>query len=172
MIVDSSPLIIFGKLNKVDILLRLFDRIGVSYEVYKEAIVEGLEKKFEDSLILKSHFDKGELKVIKLKNKYLELADKIQHINNVGVGEAQTIALAKQLNRRELVIDEALARETAKSLGLKPTGSLGILLLAYNKNLFNEKEIKEIVNKMIKLKFRISASTLVRFWELFEKVKE
>ena len=30
----------------------------------------------------------------------------------------------------------------------------------------------EIVNKMVGLKFRISASTLIRFWELFEKIKK
>lgn len=171
MIVNSSPLIIFAKLNRIDILLRLFEKIEIADEVYKEAIVEGLEKKFEDSLILKDYVDKGQIKIIKLENKYLELANKIQYLNNIGTGESQAIALAKQFNRKELIIDESLARETAKSLGLNPIGSLRVLLLAYKENLLNEKEIKETINKMIKLKFRISAATLIRFWELFEKIK-
>ena len=171
MILDSSSLIIFGKLNKIEILEKLFGAIEIAEEVYKETILEGLERKFEDALILNHYFDKGKIKIIKLNDKYSKLIDKIQNLNNIGTGEAQTIALARQLNRKELVIDEALARETAKSMGLKPIGSLRVLLLAYKKNILNEREIKETVNKMIKLKFRISASTLIRFWELFEKLK-
>ena len=172
MIVDSSCLIIFAKLNRINILLRLFGRIEIAGEVHKEAILEGLENKFEDSLILKNHLEKQQITVIELTKKYLELANKIQNLNNIGVGEAQTIALAKQLNKKELIIDESLARETAKSLDLKPIGSLRVLILAYQKNLLSEKEVKEAVNKMIKLNFRISAFTLIRFWELFEKLKK
>jgi len=171
LIVDSSSLIIFAKLNKINVLLKLFEKLEIADAVYKEAILEGLEKKFEDSLILISYLEKNQIRIIKLKNKYVELADKIQHLNNIGVGESQTIALARQLNGKELIIDETLARETAKAFGLKPIGSLRVLLLAYKENMLSEKELKEIVNKMVKLKFRISASTLIRFWELFEKVR-
>ena len=172
MIVNSSPLIVFGKLNRINVLLKLFKEIEISEGVYKEAILEGLEKKFEDSLILKNYLDNGKIKIIKLESKYLELANKIQYLNNIGIGESQAIALAKQLNRKELIIDESLARETAKSLGLNPIGSLRVLILAYKESLFNEKEVKETINKMIKLKFRISAATLIRFWELFEKIRK
>ena len=172
MIVDSSSLIIFGKLNKVNFLLRLFNEIEITDGVCNEAILEGLEKKFEDSFILKGYLDKSLIKVVKLNDKYSKLSEKIQHLHNIGVGEAQTIALAKQINRKELIIDETLAREAAKSFGLKPFGSLRILFLAYKRNILDEKEVEELINKMIKLKFRISAATLIRFWELFEKIKK
>ena len=172
MIADSSSLIIFGKLNRIDIILKPFDKIEITDGVCKEAILEGLEKKFQDSFILKSHLDKNQIRIIKFEDKYLKLANKIQELHNIGIGEAQTIALAKQLNRKELIIDEALARETAKSFGLRPLGSLKVLLIGYKESLLKEKEVKEIINKMIKLKFRISASTLIRFWELFEKIKK
>ena len=159
-------------MNKIDILLELFKKIEIPQAVYQEAILDGLESKFEDSLILRNYLDKGKIKVIKLENKYLELSNKVQNLNNIGIGESQAIALAKQLNRKELVIDEALAREIAKSFGLSPIGSLKVLLLAHKENLLNEKEIEETINKMIKMKFRISAATLIRFWELFEKLKK
>ena len=172
MIVNSSPLIICGKLNKINIFLKLFKEIEIPEAVYQEVILEGLENKFEDSLILKNYLDKGKIKIIKLESKYLGLSNKIQNLNNIGIGESQVIALAKQLNRKDLVIDEALARETAKSLGLNPMGSLKVMLLAYEGSILNEKEIEEIINKMIKMKFRVSAATLIRFWELFEKIKK
>ena len=172
MIANSSPLIIFGKLNKVSIFLKLFKQIEIPEAVYQEVILEGLENKFEDALILKNYLDDGKIKIIRLENRYLELADKIQNLNNIGLGETQAIALAKQLNRKDLIIDESLARETAKSLGLNPMGSLKVLLLAYEIGMLNEKEVEETVNKMIKIKFRISAATLIRFWDLFDKIKK
>jgi len=172
LIVNASPLIIFGKLNKIQILIKLFGRIEISEEVYKETILKGLDKKLEDSLILKNYLDRGKIKIIKLSDKNSKFADRIQYLSNIDIGEAQTIALAKQLNRKELIIDEIAARETAKSLGLKPIGSLRVLLLAYKENLLNGKEVKETIDKMIKLKFRISAETLIRFWELFGKLKK
>ncbi|MBI4452844.1 DUF3368 domain-containing protein [Candidatus Woesearchaeota archaeon] len=159
-------------MNKIDLLLKSFKEIEILQAVYQEAILEGLESKFEDSLILKNYLDKGKIKIIRLENKYSELSNKIQNLNNLGIGESQAIALAKQLNRKELIIDEALARETAKSFDLIPIGSLKVLLLAYEENILNEKEIEETINKMIKIKFRISAATLIRFWELFEKLKK
>lgn len=172
MIADSSALIIFAKLNRIDILLNLFKKIEVSEEVYKEAILDGLEKKFEDSLILKNCLDKGQIKIIKLKDKHHKLSNRLQYFCNIGPGEAQAISLAKQLNRKELIVDEALARGAAKSFGLKPIGSLRVLLIAYTEDLLGEKELKEIINKMVKLKFRIGASTLIRFWELFERIEK
>lgn len=172
MIVDSSSLIIFGKLDRIAILLKLFKEIEIPQAVYQEAILDGLERKFEDSLILKNYLDKGKIKIIKLETKYSELSNKIQKLSNIGIGESQAIALAKQLNRKEVVIDEALARETAKSLDLKPIGSLKVLLLGYGEKILSEKEVDDAINKMIKMKFRISAGTLITFWELFEKIKK
>jgi len=172
LIVNSSPLIIFGKLNKVDILVKLFKEIEISDGVYKETILEGLERKFEDTLILKNYLETSKIKVIKIGKKYIELSDKIQNLHSIGIGESQTIALAKQLNRKELLLDDFLAREAARSLSLHPIGSLRVLLLAYTENLLKEKEVKDNLNKMIKLKFRISAAVLIRFWELFEKIKK
>lgn len=45
-------------------------------------------------------------------------------------GEAETIALAIQLKAERTLLDEREARRVAKSLGLKVTGVLGILLRA------------------------------------------
>src|SRR3989338_11538667 len=87
-------------------------------------------------------------------------------------GEAETIALALQLAQKEIIIDETAAREAAKSFGIKPIGSLGILLIAYQKNLISKEEINKLLAKMQDSKYRFSPKVLIEFWELFEKLKK
>ena len=48
---------------------------------------------------------------------------------NLGKGEAESIALASQSGLR-LVLDDLKARKVAENLGLKITGTIGILLRA------------------------------------------
>ena len=48
---------------------------------------------------------------------------------NLGRGEAESIALASEIGLR-LVLDDLKARKVSKNLGLKITGTIGILLKA------------------------------------------
>lgn len=172
MIINASPLIIFGKLNKVDVLKKLYQNIEITNEVYKEVVLKGLEKNATDASIIKHHIENKNIKVFNLNKKFIEMADKIQSIYNIDIGEAETIALALQLNRKEIIIDEISAREAAKSFGIKPIGSLRVLLLAYKSNLINKEEIKKLINEMEDSKYRFSPRVLTEFWDLFERIKK
>jgi hypothetical protein len=46
--------------------------------------------------------------------------------------EAEAIALAVQIQAEKILLDEREARKIAKSLGLKVTGVLGVILHAQN----------------------------------------
>lgn len=50
---------------------------------------------------------------------------------NLGIGEAEVIALASE-NKMKVMIDDLKARKIARNLGLKVTGTIGFLLEAYN----------------------------------------
>jgi len=70
-----------------------------------------------------------------------------------------------------IIIDEISARESAKSLGIKPIGSLRVLLIAYKNDLISRKEVDELLTQMINSKYRLSPNVLNEFWNLFEKMK-
>lgn len=172
MIINASPLIIFGKLNKIDILKKIYANIEITNEVYQEVVINGIKKNSRDAFIIKEHTDNKDIEVISLTEKFVEKAKKIQVIYNIDIGEAGTIALALQLNKKEAIIDEIAAREAAKAFGIKPIGSLRVLLTAYKNNLINRTEIKELVNEMENSKYRFSPQVLIEFWDLFEKIKK
>lgn len=170
MIINASPLIIFGKLNKIDILKKIYSHIEITNEVYQEVVIKGKGKKSRDALIIKEHIDNKDIKIFNLTNKFKSLAKKIQVIYNIDIGEAETIALALQLNKKEAIIDEISVREAAKAFSIKPIGSLRVLLIAYKKKIINKSEIKELINEMENSKYRFSPKVLIEFWNLFEKV--
>ena len=169
MIINASPLIIFGKLNKIDILVKLFKNIEISNEVYNEVVIKGRELK--DALIVEDYVKKGYVKVFKLDNKNYNLAKKIQFIFSIDFGEAETIALAIQLKQKEAIIDEISAREAAKSLNIKPIGTLGILLMAFKERIINEDEIKGIIEGMVNSKYRVGANVIIEFWDKLKELK-
>ena len=77
-----------------------------------------------------------------------------------------------QLNKKEIIIDEISAREAAKAFGIKPIGSLKVLITAYRCNLINKQDVHELINEMENSKYRFSPKVLLEFWELFEKIKK
>lgn len=171
MIVNASPLIIFGKLNRIGILKALYKTIEISSEVYQEVVLKGIEKNSTEAFVIKELIGNKEIKVVNLSKKFSALADKIKLVHSLDIGEAETIALALQLKNKEVIIDEISARESAKAFGIKPIGSLRVLLTAYKKDLINEEEIHDTIQEMEDSKYRFSPKVLMEFWKLFGKVK-
>lgn len=171
MIVNASPLIIFGKLNKIGILKKIYHDTEIANKVYEEVVLKGIEQNARDAFIVKQHIDNKEIKVFHLDKKFIGISNKIQLIYNLDIGEAETTALALQLNKKGVVIDEIAAREAAKAFGIKPIGTLGVLLIAYKKNFINKEEIKKLITEMQDSKYRFSPKVLIEFWDLLDEIE-
>jgi len=76
---------------------------------------------------------------------------------NLGIGETKVLALALESKDAIVILDDLLASRAAERLGIKMIGTLGILLEAKRKNLISE--IAPILNKLEKLRFRVSPKT-------------
>ncbi|MCH8003081.1 MAG: DUF3368 domain-containing protein [Nanoarchaeota archaeon] len=172
MIINASPLIIFGKLNKIDILKKIYGYIEITNGVYQEVVINGIKKNSNDAFIIKEYIDNKDIKIVNLTEKIIGKAKKIAVIYGIDTGEAETIALALQLNKKGAIIDEISAREAAKAFGIKPIGTLRVLIMAYKDNLINAIEIKGLISEMENSKYRFSPKVLIEFWDLFERIKK
>ena len=173
MIINSSPLIIFSKLNRLDLLKKVFNDIIISEGVYKEVVENGLKLNMSDAGLVKHFVEKNLFTVKRLEEKWKNKVEFLVKIyTQLDIGEAETIALALQEKEKILLIDEIAAREVAKLYGLKPYGSLKVLLLAYKNKLLTEKDIKFLLTEMSTHKFRVSAEIINKFWMLFDKLKK
>ena len=76
---------------------------------------------------------------------------------DLGSGETEVLALAKEIAGSVVVIDDAVARRVAKTVGIPLTGTLGLLPDAKRKGVVLE--IKPVLDNLDELRFRCSEQT-------------
>ena len=142
MISNSSPLIFLAKINRLDLIKKLFNNIIIPVEVKEEILTE--EK--TDSKIINEAIEEGWIKIDSPKNT-LDL--------KLGKGESAAINLAKEKNDI-LVIDDASGAKAANSLGIKTIRTTTIIFRALKNKIIAKKEAIDLINKIIELGYYIS----------------
>ena len=88
----------------------------------------------------------------------------------IDIGEAQVILLAKQKGEREVLIDERNAREAARHLGMRPRGTIFVILTAVRKRLITKRDAKDVLANLIEANFHMGAMTYHRTLETIEEL--
>ena len=136
MISNSTPLILLSKINRLELLKRLFDHVTITDAVKEEVLIENKPGYFLINQAIKSGW-------IKIENpkKDAELG--------LGKGENSAINLAKEKNDK-LIIDDAFAIKAVKGLNLEFIRTTTVVFIAVEKAIINKKEAVSIVNNLIK----------------------
>jgi len=83
-----------------------------------------------------------------------EQSVKILRASGLDLGESEAIVLADSLTNSLLLMDERKGRQIAQSMGIKITGTLGILIQAKKSGMVNE--IKPLLDALLNANVRIS----------------
>jgi len=78
-------------------------------------------------------------------------------VTNLGPGEAEALMLALELREAVVVLDDALARRVAETLGLNVTGTWGLLLDAKHASLI--RAVGPLLDQLEALRFRLAPHT-------------
>lgn len=127
VIVNSTPLIVLGNTGQVELLHELFGEVTIPEAVYREAT---FKDDYAARFLLQSptwiNVEKA------------PTADKATLLPaRLHAGEVEVILLAKLKENSMAVLDEGAARKTASYLGLRVTGTLGILVAAKQRGLID-----------------------------------
>lgn len=139
---NAGPLIALSRINKLDVLKYLFKNIFISKGTYNEIVVKGKSK------LGSKHIENAKwIKVKSIKNKSSVNVLRL----DLDIGEAESIVLACELNAMLLLVDELLARNIAESLGVKISGTVGVLLKAKKMGLISKikPNLDELRNKNV-----------------------
>lgn len=78
-------------------------------------------------------------------------------VHDLGTGETETILLGLEITDSVVLLDDLLARRAAQALGLRFTGTLGVLLDAKRAGLVAS--VKPMMDRLHSLGFRLSRAT-------------
>lgn len=173
MISDSSSLILFTSINRLDILFRLFNQIFISQEVYNEIIEKGKLDEKRDAYVLEDSIKTSKIKIEKLNQKYGKMTVSIKNVfSGLHAGESTSICLCLQKKEKFILMDDAKGRDAAKFYRITPIGTLGILLKAFKAGVINEKETMNLQRNIVSNGLRVSPEVIDTFRELFESLKK
>lgn len=141
VIADTTPLISLLKLNRLDLLKELFSTVYIPNFVLQE-LISNPKYKSEADTILNSQF------IITKSITDTTALHILMKVNMLDRGEGEAIILANELNAEVLLMDEVKGRKIAKKLGLNLSGTLGVLMKAFDKNLLNTSEVLYYIDKL------------------------
>ncbi len=158
VISNSTPIIHLAKIGRLDLLQLFFGKIIVPQMVWKECTSPG-EKRPEIESIL----DADWIQVVKINDRIVTL---LRH--ELDHGEAEAIALALERKATLLLLDDSDAREKARLYHLPITGTIGLLLRAYNEGLLVSlgKTLDELESSGFRLHAKFKESILKEAGEI------
>ena len=125
VISNSSPIIHLAKIERLDLLERLYSRILVPEKVFLEC-TDTAHYREEVDLISQS---------VWIKRHPIENTQLFRLLYaEIDAGEAEALVLALEQKADLLLLDDQEARIKARKLGLPVTGTLGVLLKAKKAN--------------------------------------
>lgn len=146
---DSGPLISLMKAAKLDLLRELYGEIRIPEAVYAELTGNTRYAK-EAELIRSCSFVQvvavGERKAV----------DILRRASGLDLGESEAIVYADDMKADILLMEEEAGRRIARAMGLRVRGSLGILLLGYDKGILTAQEVDDALDRMKAAHRRIS----------------
>ncbi len=126
---NASPLINLARIGKLDLLRQLYGELVIPEAVWHEVVVKGVGQPGVDEIKAASW-----IKTQQVANRQLVQALR----QELDAGEAEAIALTIETKAELLLMDERLGRETARHLGLRYTGLIGVLIEAKHKGLISK----------------------------------
>ena len=144
-IVNTAPLIFLSKLGRLELLRQGVETVLVPSTVLREL------RSVPDSATADVELVLGKWLIEKTCTQ-LPLLEIVRQ--SIDPGEAEVITLALELGIADVVLDDLDARRFARRSGLKPIGTLGLLLAAKENGLIAS--LRDEINKLQSLGFRAS----------------
>ncbi|MBN2685993.1 MAG: DUF3368 domain-containing protein [Pontiellaceae bacterium] len=161
IIADAAPLIFLAKLNRLQLMRALFGpEIYIPSQVAEEILRPPLPP--GEELLLQRFIDAVSVintEVIRNNPQALSIADFAVH------------QLAVERNADLVLSDDKLLRSLLIAEGIRPTGTLGILIHAVKKNLQTKETVRKQIDTLIRqYHFRISIELYEHILEILEQI--
>jgi predicted nucleic acid-binding protein len=168
LIFNSTPLIYIAKVGLSKIFEDLIEEKLTSLSVKKEVVDEGKRKGVADAIILDKLFVNNVFRVVEPKDK--EFLSWLLETRGLHVTDAEVLCLARE-RKGVAVIDDEVARKTAKVYGISYVGTPYILVRAVFEGFLTRERARQAVNDMVFAGWRCSVESYAEVMKALEKVQ-
>ena len=158
VISDTTPIISLLKTGRLELLQKLFQVVYVPNAVYKE-LTENEIYFDEAQMVQECEF----LFVEEVENK--KSVSILRKFTGLDAGESEAIILADEKQSELLLMDEHKGRQVAKEMGITITGTIGILMQAFDEGMLTKEDVEECMECLKENDIRISE-------KLYQKLRE
>lgn len=149
IISDTTPILSLLKVGRLELLETLYHTVVVPEAVYNE-LTSNDSYEEERREIEKCTF----LSVEKVRN--VESVRILRDVTGLDAGESESLVLYGEMEAELLLIDEHKGRNVAKKMAVEYVGTMGILMLAFDKGIITAKEIQEALEILLECDIRLS----------------
>lgn len=131
---DTTPLISLLKINRTDLLEKLFGDVLIPQAVFDERFqLEADQIRQKKFIVVKPVNNPESVSILK-------------RATGLDQGESEAIVLTDELKADLLLMDEAKGRNVSAQMGLRIMGTIGILMAAYEEHELTSDEARECVD--------------------------
>ena len=140
---DTTPLISLLKIERIDLLEKLFGQVLIPQAVFDELTVD------ERFVLEANQIRQKTFIVIKPVENYKSV-NILKRATGLDQGESEAIILTDELNADLLLMDEAKGRTVSSQMGLKIMGTIGVLMAAYEEKELTADEVRACIEGLQK----------------------
>jgi predicted nucleic acid-binding protein len=167
LVFNSTPLIYLSKAGLSGIIENLQEQKLTSPLVKVEVVDKGKQKGYPDAIVLEKLFEGGVFELCKPKDKLF--LSRLSRTSGLHAADAEVLALAKE-HGGIAVIDDEVARKTAKIYKINYVGTPYILAMAVFEDLLTKEQAKDAVRDMVSAGWRCNVETYAKIMELIDKI--
>lgn len=167
LVFNATPLIYLTRVGLSEVFEDLKDEKLTSSYVRREVVDEGKHKAVPDAIILEKLFKNNVFKVTEPRNQ--KFLASLLETRGLHITDAEVLAIAKEQDGIA-VIDDEVARKTARIYGIPYVGTPYILMKAVTQRLITKERAKQAINEMIFAGWRCSVESYARILETVEKL--
>lgn len=165
LVFNATPLIYIIRAGASKVFEGLEDEKLTSPSVRREVVDEGKRKGVPDAIVLERMFESNVFKVIKPKNQ--KLLRSLLQTKGLHITDAEVLALARERGGIA-VIDDEVARKTARIFGISYVGTPYILMRAVMVRLIGKERAIQMIDEMIRAGWRCSVESYVKIVNAIE----
>lgn len=151
IVADTTPIISLMKAGHLNLFHKMFGKVVIPQAVYRE-LTENPNYAEEAEEISNCNF-------LRVENVENQISVKIlRNVTGLDQGESESIVLVDEKKADLLIIDEHKGRSVAKQMGVTFTGTVGMLLQAYDERYLSKCDVEDCISRLKESNIRISES--------------